>query len=56
MKKKKAKCNGCKKSHGVIKFYVIADDMENPQPYHTACIRKLYFKVIMKLSDIKAKI
>lgn len=52
----RVRCRGCNKSHGVIKFYIIADDMENPKPYHPACIRNLYIEVIMKLSDTKAQI
>ncbi len=50
------KCRWCGKSKGIIKYYIIADDLENPKPYHTACIRKLEMEVIMKLSDIKAQI
>lgn len=56
MKKKKDKCRWCKKSNGVIKYYIIADDLENPKPYHPACIRKLKMAVIMKMSDIKLQI
>jgi len=48
---KKPKCRYCGKG-GIIKYYIIADDMEHPKPYHTACIRKLEMEVIMKLSDI----
>jgi len=53
---KKEKCRWCGKSNGVIKFYIIADDLEKPKPYHTACIRKLKMAVIMKKSDIKIQI
>ena len=54
--KKKHKCRWCGKSSGVIKFYIIADDLEHPKPYHPACIRKLEIEVMMKLSDAKAQI
>lgn len=56
MKKTKHKCRWCGKSTGVIKFYIIADDLENPKPYHPACIRKLQQEVMMKLSDTEAQI
>lgn len=52
----KVKCRWCKKSHGVIKFYIIADDLEHPKPYHPACLRELKIEVIRKLSDCKAQI
>lgn len=48
---KKDKCRWCQKSRGVIKYYIIADDLEKPKPYHPGCIRKLEMEVIMKLSD-----
>jgi hypothetical protein len=50
---KKDKCRWCGKSNGIVKYYIIADDLENPKPYHPACIRKLDLEVIMKLSDTK---
>ena len=46
------KCRGCNKSRGVIKYYCLADDLENPKPYHPSCMRKLDIEVMMKLSDI----
>ena len=49
-------CRGCGKKSGIIKFYIIADDLEKPKPYHPACVRKLYLEVMMKLSDTKAQI
>lgn len=54
--KKLKKCRGCGKASGVIKLYIIADDLENPKPYHPACVRKLWMDVIMKLSDIHSQI
>ena len=50
------KCRWCGKSNGIIKFYIIADDLENPKPYHPACIRKLQIEVVRKLSDINIQI
>lgn len=52
MTKEKAKCRWCGTSKPVIKFYILADDMEHPKPYHPACIRELEMEVMMKLSDI----
>lgn len=49
-------CRGCGTTKGVIKFYIIADDLENPKPYHPACMRKLQEEVVMKLSDIHSQI
>lgn len=53
---KKIKCRWCGKSTGVIKFYIIADNLEEPKPYHTACIRKLETEVLLKLSDVNSQI
>ncbi len=55
MKKVKVKCRWCGKSNGIRKYYIIADDLENPKPYHPACIRKLEIEVMMKLSDMKSE-
>jgi hypothetical protein len=49
---KKIKCRGCGKSTGVIKSYIIADDLEFPKAYHPACMRNLEFEVMKKLSDM----
>ena len=51
--RKDIKCRWCNKGGINIKYYIIADDLENPKPYHPSCIRKLEMEVIMKLSDIK---
>ena len=56
MKKTKHKCRWCGKSSGVIKLYIIADDLENPKPYHASCIRELRIEIIRKLSDTEAQI
>lgn len=55
-KEVKLACRWCNKKTGVIKFYIIADNLEEPKPYHPACIRKLEIEVMMKLSDSKAQI
>lgn len=55
-KNNKVKCRWCKKSGGVIKYYIIADDIENPKPYHPSCIRLLDYEVIKKLPDMYAVI
>ena len=49
---KKLKCRGCGKSEGIKKYYIIADDLENPKLYHPACMLKLEMEVIKKLSDL----
>jgi len=53
---KEIECRWCGKSKGIIKFYIIADDLENPKPYHSFCLRKLDIEVIRKLSDINLAI
>ena len=55
-KTKKLPCRWCGKRDGVIKFYIIADNLEEPKAYHPACMRKLEVEVMMKLSDAKAQI
>jgi hypothetical protein len=54
--KNKIKCRGCGSDKGVMKWYVIADDIETPRPYHPGCIIKFRIGVIRKLSDINAEI
>ena len=49
----KDKFRWCGETTPIIKYYIIADDLEKPKPYHPACIRKLETEVIMKLSDVK---
>jgi len=49
--KRKEKCRGCGSSRPVIKHYILADDIENPKPYHPSCMRKLKIEVLSKLSD-----
>jgi len=50
----KVACRGCGKATGIVKYFIIADDLENPKPYHVCCIRKLMDQVLEKLSDTKA--
>lgn len=52
----KVQCRWCNKSKGIIKYYIIADDLENSKLYHPACIRKLQMEVMMKLSDINLEL
>lgn len=49
---KEVKCRYCGKGGKNIKYYIIADDLEKPKPYHPACIKKLNFEIMLKLSDI----
>lgn len=48
MTKRKNICRWCGKSSGKIKFYIIADDMENPKPYHSACMAILHIEALKK--------
>jgi hypothetical protein len=45
----KTKCNYCNKSEGEIKFYIIADDLENPQPYHIDCFKKFEQEMLLTI-------
>lgn len=56
VKPKLIPCRWCNKTNGVIKFYIIADNLEEPKAYHPGCLRKLEMEVIMKLGDNKAQI
>ncbi len=56
VKTKKLACRWCGRRDNVIKFYIIADNLEEPKPYHPGCIRKLEMEVMMKLSDTKSQI
>lgn len=51
MKKEKPKCRWCKKG-GNLKYYIIADDMENPKPYHKTCIEKMKMEALTALWKI----
>lgn len=47
LKKKKLPCNRCGKKSGLIKFYIIADDLESPQPYHPKCVEELRMEIML---------
>lgn len=38
------KCELCKKSDGIVKFYTITNDMDRLKAYHAKCFRKLSTK------------
>ena len=48
----KYRCIYCGKVDKRVKFYVIADDMENPKPYHKTCFKKFQLDVLIKLSEL----
>lgn len=48
-KKQKTRCRYCRKSGGRIKYYTIADDLENPKPYHPKCRKKFRLEVLQQL-------
>jgi hypothetical protein len=52
MKKQKLKCSYCGKG-GKLKWYIIADDLENPKPYHKKCIWEI--RIRSELMKIKIK-
>jgi len=45
------KCRWCGKG-GKLKWYIIADDMENPKPYHKKCIEKMKIEAMFALYKI----
>lgn len=48
------KCNLCGKPAKIgkpLKYYVIADDIENPRPFHSKCIEKLRLKIILNIGN-----
>lgn len=49
-KAKRLACRWCGKTTGRIKFYIIADDMETPKPYHQKCIDELNLEVLKNLT------
>ena len=44
-------CRYCGKSNGIIKHYIIADDLENPKAYHPACKEKFQMEMMIKISN-----
>jgi hypothetical protein len=53
MEKQKVKCRWCGKSTGEIKYYTIADDLENPKPYHHNCIKEMYIQLYIDMAREK---
>ena len=49
-KKIKPKCRWCNKSRPPMKFYIIADDMENPRPYHQKCKDAMFYEAMMQMA------
>ena len=50
------KCNYCGKLGKIgkpLEHYIIADDIEHPQPYHPSCFKKFQLEIIMGKRDIK---
>lgn len=52
MKKSKAKCRYCMKDdkHEEIKYYIIADNLEEPKAYHPSCMEKFKLECFIELS------
>lgn len=51
------KCHWChsnrpSKAKGEIKYYIIADDMENPSPYHETCIKYFNKFVFFRIFNV----
>jgi hypothetical protein len=42
------KCHYCGKG-GKLKWYIIADDLENPKPYHKKCILEILIRSELKI-------
>lgn len=51
MKKPKVKCRWCGKTSSPIKYYIIADNLEEPKPYHPSCMKKFNLEVIKRLNE-----
>jgi hypothetical protein len=45
---KNEKCSYCGKG-GKLKWYIIADDLENPKPYHKKCIWEIFIRSELKI-------
>ena len=37
----RARCRWCHKNDGLINYYIIADDVDNPRLYHIGCMEEL---------------
>lgn len=53
IKSTKFPCRWCGKTTGVIKFFIIADDMEQPKPYHPACLDKMLMEAQLRIAKLK---
>lgn len=53
--KKKQRCRWCNKTTGKIAFFIVADDMENPKPYHKECVDEMAYDALTALYKIKGK-
>jgi len=47
----KLKCRRCGKSTGKMKYYIIADDMEKPKPYHEKCMKEFTLELMINILD-----
>jgi hypothetical protein len=52
--KEQIKCNYCGKG-GKLNWYIIADDLENPRPYHLKCIKKMKLEALKALYKIESE-
>ena len=50
IKVKQPKCRYCGKS-GNILYYVIADDLEHPVPYHKKCYKKFRLGIFIEIAE-----
>jgi hypothetical protein len=46
------KCFWCGKSCGIIKEYIIADDLENPRSYHSECVLMIEILSELEVRDL----
>ena len=54
-KNERTKCRWCNKNDGIIKYYIIADDKENPRPYHVACMEELEKMAKENIKKVRSK-
>lgn len=52
MKNNEFRCcySKCKIKNGEIKLYIIADDLENPKPYHPECMEELKIEIMLAIA------
>ena len=52
----RTKCSWCGKSGGKMSWYIIADDMERPRPYHPKCYNEMFDELLVKIfCDVEKK-